>query len=218
MCFDPVTMAIMTTVVTAASSMVSQGLQMNAQNKAAAQQYNQQSKYAESVNRAAIAQQQETDARNRLETMRNSESAADKTRSDILANQRAQATARASAGTSGMMGLPLNLISQNYQAMIGNQATNLNTYNTQLDQNYFYNAMNSAMQANSTSNQAVPMKPYMQSMGFGNFLSAGLQGAQAGMGAYSPGPKQPSGGLFGGGSSAGNATPLPPVNNFNPSF
>ncbi len=202
MCFALAVPLVMA-AVSAASSMVSQGLQMSAQNKASAYQYNQQSKYAESVNRAAIAQQQETDARNRMERMRNSESAADKTRADILQNQRAQATARASAGTSGMMGMPLNLISQNYQAMIGNQATNLNTYNQQLDQNYFYDMMNSALQANSTSNQAVPMKPYMQKMGFGNFLAAGLQGAVTGIGAYNTSKGPSSGGFFPGGSSSG---------------
>lgn len=186
MCFEPMTMAIMSGAMTALSSMVGQALQVNASNQAAAANYNNQARYAESVNQAALTQQTETDSRNRIDRMRQAETAADKARMAILENRRAMSTARASAGTSGMMGMPLNLIDQNYQALIGGVGTNLSSFNQQLDENYFFNSVDSSMRANSITNQAIPQKPFMQKFGLMNVLAAGIQGAQAGFGAYHP--------------------------------
>ena len=70
--------------------------------------------------------------------------------------------------------------------------------------------MDSALRANATTNQAIPAKPYLQKFGAGNILAAGLQGATAGLGAYSPGaPKSSTAGTFG--ATAGWATPLDPA-------
>lgn len=203
MCF-PVLIPIAMAAVTAVSSMVSDKLQMNAQNKAAADSYNQQARYAEQVNRAAIAQQTETDSRNRIETMRNAENATDKARLAILQNRQQMAAARASAGTSGLMGLPLNMIEQNYQAMIGGLGTNLQSTYQQLDENYFFNSMNSKMQAQNVSNQAVPMKPTLQSFGWGNVLSGVLKGAEAGLSSgMGGGAAKPTNPTFGGFTNPG---------------
>lgn len=211
MCFDPVTMAVVAGTVTALSSVVSQKMQIDGQNNAAAQSYNQQSRYAEQVNKAAITQQQQTDDRNRINTQMQAASAGDQARAAILQNQVAMGAARASAGTSGMMGLPLNMIEQNYQSLIGGIGTNLQTKDTQLDVNQFFNNQDTMLQAQSTSNQAIPMKPFMQKFGMMNLLSAGLSGASAGMGAYNPGAgvAKPAD-LFGG--TGGAAGTIPRVN------
>ena len=197
MCF-PAAIPIAMAVVSAAGAMVSQKLGNDAQNSAAIQNYNQQSRYAERVNAAALQQQSETDSRNRADNLRQAESAADKTRMQILENRRAMSAARASAGTSGMMGMPLNMIEQNYQALIGGISTNLQSFNSQLDQNYFFNSQDTAMRANSTTNQAIPMKPYLQKFGWGNVLSGVLTGLGTGLGAIGGGAW-----VFGGGGGWG---------------
>lgn len=203
MCFDPVTAAIAVAAVTAVTSMVSDKMAMDTQNKAAADSYNQAARQAERVNRAAIAQQAETDSRNRVQTMRAAENNADKARAAILENRRAMATARASAGTSGLMGLPLNMIEQNYQALIGGVGTNLTSTNQQLDENYFFDSMDSMLRAQSISNQAIPQKPTLQKFGWGNVLSGALKGASAGLGS------------MGGGAGGTRPQPYTPVP-FNP--
>ncbi len=203
MCF-PVIAAM---AVAAVTSILSTTLAKNSANKQAAAAYNQQSRQAEAVNKAALTQQAETDSRNRVERLRQSETAADRARSAIRDNQRAQAAARASAGSSGLMGLPFNMLDQTYQSMIGGINTNLTSQQQQLDENYFFSSMNSMMQANNVTNQAVPLKPQLQSVGVMDFVTAGLDGLSAGMsgGGFKKGPAQTS-------------TPLPTSVNFPGNF
>lgn len=188
MCFDPITSAVIVGGLTAVSSAVSQQLQISTQNEAAANQYNQQARQAEQINQAAIKQQQETDSRNRIQRLRSAETALDKARAAILENRKRQGTARATAGTSGLMGLPLEQITQNYDALVGGVNTNLSNNLTQLNENYFFDSMNSALRAQDITNRAIPVKPQMQSFGFMNAASALVSGALGGYSSYRPSP------------------------------
>lgn len=190
MCFDPVTLTVM--AVGAITSIASSALAKKGANDAAVHNYNEQARMAEQVNRNAIAQQREADSRAQLEASRNKADAVSRTQEIIQKNRIAQGTARASAGTSGLMGLPMNLIDQQYQSLIGTAATNLDTYSQRTDQNTFFTMMDNALRANSISNQAVPAQPYMQQFGAGDVLMGIGQGVASGIGSFKgfgkPGP------------------------------
>lgn len=180
MCFNPIA-----AVAAVAANIVATKLAIDSENAAAAHNYNQQARYAERVNQAALQQKAETDSRNRIETLRKAASATDTAQQVILKNRAAMGAARASAGTSGLMGLPLNMITQNYEALLGGVGTNLQSTFQQLDENLFFNNMDSALRANSISNQAIPNKPYFQKMTGMHYLSAVLSGLSGAMGAGS---------------------------------
>jgi hypothetical protein len=179
MCFEPVTIAIVTGALTAAASGVAGYLQTKSQNQAAVHQYKFQQKQQELVNKASVEQYNEALARQRLDTQRQGQQALEQAQTNILDIQRRQAAATANAATAGITGTPLDMLFNEFQVSVGNVASNLQTHYRQLNENLFFGADNSRREAQSRINSAIPAQPYLASF---NPLPSLLQGAATGVG------------------------------------
>jgi predicted transcriptional regulator len=200
-------MMIIPAILGFAQSAVSGYMQTKAQNDAALQQYSFQQQQQRLVNNAAVDQYNESIARQHIDEQRTAQGDFNQAQTNILQNQRAQATAIANASTAGITGTPLSLLFNDYQVSSGNVATNLQTAYKQLNENLFFNSDSLLRQAQSTMNQATPAPPYLAKF---SVLPALLSGASSGFSAYAnmkgSQPVNPSvGGNYGNYSSYGNA-------------
>lgn len=163
--------------LTALGSIVSDSLSIKAQNEAAMSNYSNELARQKLVNQNALAQYSETTSRLNINRQRQGQNAFEQAQLQIAENQKRMATARASAGSSGLMGLPLNVLDTSFQAAIGGISSNLQQVYTEGLQNMFFDQNNARLQAMSTMNQAVPNAPYLQRFGWGNLAKAGISGA-----------------------------------------
>lgn len=163
---------------------------INAQNQASAYAYKQQLDQYGKLQKAVVQNLNEKDSRLRINQQRDATSAFERAQAQIRENQRRAATARATAGSSGLMGLPLNVIDQTYSAAEGGISANLQSTYLNLMQNTYFGMVDNRLAAQNTLNQNAPIKPYMQegtSLNGLHFLGAAISGLSAGVGAYSGG-------------------------------
>lgn len=182
MCFDPVSFGVVA-VTTALTSMAASAIQQYSQNKATAQQYNAQVDRSNELNQAALRQYQETTSRLNINQQRQGMTAFEQTQRLIAENQKRMSAARASAGSSGLMGLPLNMVDQEFMATIGGLGTNLTSQYQQLNENLFFDLSSARLSSMDVMSRNTPGKPFFQKFGWDNVASSLISGVAAGVGA-----------------------------------
>lgn len=180
MCLDPGTLIVATSIALTAAGVgaVAGGLENAAANKAIANQYQQELDQSRRVQKAAVEQYNETMSRNNVELQRAQATASQGAREQIMENLRRQSAAQASAASSGITGLPLQMLTTDYQQAIGGVSANLQENLKQLNENYFFNQDSARRGAQSTINSSIPNPPQFREF---SVLPSLLRGVQAGI-------------------------------------
>lgn len=176
--------ALVSGLLTAATSAVSGSMQAKQQNQVAMAQYKYQQEQQALINKQVQDQYAEQTRRQQLDANRQATSAFEQAQQSILENQRRQAAAMATAGSSGITGLPLQTLFNDFQVAVGGISSNLDRNYSQINENLFFSLDNSRREAQNRINAAVPAPPLMNSYnpmnavmsGVGQAISVGLKG------------------------------------------